>query len=125
MRQMLCSDEVVRMKCEMITIKGDALKRELVKRSLDATEVSEHLGYNKYFISACANRGRMTPRVLKALKQEYNINPDSIVMKDETPEEEKAVPQVQDDVFDKHKLELWKMMYSAVYEAVKKAWSEL
>lgn len=111
-----------------VAINADALRTELKKRSINMGTVSIAIGYNKTHISRALRNCSMSRAATLLLQTMYNINPDSYVVKEEhKPEEVKAeVVEVvhhsglTDDDFQK----LYKVIYTAVYEATKRALSE-
>lgn len=111
-----------------VTINGEALRLGLKKRGLLGVTVSKAIGYDQTYISHAIRGNRIAKSAVLLLQTMYNINPDIYVVKEEPkPEEAKAevVEVVQhsgftDDDFQK----LYKVIYSAVYEATKRALSE-
>ncbi len=111
-----------------VAINGEALRAELKKRGLLGVTVSKAIGYDQTYISHAIRHNTIAKTAMMLLQTMYNINPDIYVVKEEPkPEEVKAevVEVVQhsgltDDDFQK----LYKVIYTAVYEATKRALSE-
>ena len=111
-----------------VAINADALRAELKKRSINMGTVSIAIGYDKTYISHALRDNRIARSAVLLLQTMYNINPDSYVVKEEPKLEEvkaEVTEVVQhvgltDDDFKK----LYNVIYSAAYEATKRALSE-
>lgn len=111
-----------------VTINGEALRLELRKRGLLGVTVSKAIGYDQTYISHAIKDNRVARSAVLLLQTMYNINPDIYVVKEEPKTEEvkaEVAEVVQhvgltDDDFQK----LYKVIYTAVYEATKRALSE-
>lgn len=111
-----------------VTINGEALRAELKKRGVTGVTVSSAMGYDITYISHAIRHNTIAKTAIKLLQTMYNINPDIYVVKEKPKTEEvkaEVVEVVQhsgltDDDFQK----LYKVIYSAVYEATKRALSE-
>lgn len=111
-----------------VAINGEALRAELKKRGVTGVTVSSAIGYDNTYISHAILHNTIAKTAMRLLQTMYNIKPDSYVVKEEPkPEEVKAeVAEVvqysglTDDDFQK----LYKVIYTAVYEATKRALSE-
>lgn len=100
---------------ETYKIDAEKLKAELNKRGLTQKQASTELGFSKNFISNFVNRGEIKKPWATLLEKSYNIRLEDYVI-----EEKETV--VANAAIDYN--ELYKTIRSAVYEAVKKAWSE-
>lgn len=104
-------------------VKADKAKLydEFKKRNLSVSQVSKEMGRGPNYITEQIKQGFISLPCATFLKVRYNINE-----KDYAPEEEtKPVviePTKTIDPIDYEKLAT--VIYDAVYEAVKKAWSE-
>lgn len=111
-----------------LAIKSDVLKNELKKRGLTASEASRKIGYKcPTALSKAMSNASMTSMTIAALQREYNIDPKLYVIKEEESEakEEKAVsPTIEIEKFADIRDDLYRVIYGAVYAAVKKALSE-
>lgn len=108
----------------MMQIDSEKLSAILKKRNLNAVEISRKIGYNDYYISQAIVRGKMSKPTAVALKNYYNIDREDyeLVIQPE-PEEQAIIPApVSPEPIDYDRLGT--IIYNAVYEAVKKAWSE-
>ena len=107
------------MKKEMYPVDKDKLLKQLEKRNLTAKEVSLELGYNKFFISNCVNRGQINIPGAKSLEKFFNIKPEDYAPDPEV-ETIEAVEEVREIeiTIDYDRLE--KAIYAAVYQAIKK-----
>lgn len=111
-----------------VAINGEALRLELRKKGLLGVTVSKAIGYDQTYISHAIRDNRIARSAVLLLQTMYNINLDSYVVKEEPKLEEvkaEVTEVVQhvgltDDDFKK----LYNVVYSAVYEATKRALSE-
>lgn len=126
----------------MVDIDSTALKVALAERNLTYTEVSEELGYDASMMSRCLKTGRVSKILLKGLELRYGIRSESIIIpeKEDIPDLDLPVREPeQETAIDYEKLagiirsatpdpidygHLKSVVYEAVYEAVRKAWSE-
>ena len=105
----------------MVFIDADKLRKELLVRKLTFEGVGIELGYGKTYMNNCFRLGRVAHNVMQMLQMRYNIDPDSYVLK----EEPKKVVEESKETFESvTKEDLYKIIYSAVYEAVKQALTE-
>lgn len=106
-----------------IQIDGEALRREFRVRNVWLKDASIKLGYDPSYLSKASKVGRISKSTTLLIQAMYNINPDIYVVKEEPKAEVVEVVQhagLTDDDFQK----LYKVIYSAVYEATKRALSE-
>lgn len=116
------------MRTNQINIDGEKLAEILKERGLMATKVSAEIGYHPSAISRCVKAGHMAKNMAKSIELRYGIACDKFVI----PEEKKQPEQASFDlVIDEKKTadpidyeKLWKVIYTATYEAMKKAWNE-
>ena len=111
----------------MMQIDSEKLSAILKKRNLNAVEISRKIGYNDHYISQAIVRGKMSKPTAVALKNYYNIDREDYewVEKPESNPEPAStapdpIPACEPIDYDR----LGTIIYNAVYEAVKKAWSE-
>lgn len=100
-----------------IQIDGDKLLNEVKKRGVTLREASVEIGMSSSYLGNCRSRGNMSGAAMLALKHTYNIDePDIAVQKGtgNSAGDETAPAKVDTD-------ELYRVIYSAVYEAVKAA----
>ena len=106
---------------KMINIVPEKLENELKIRHLSNGDVSESLGHGRNYMTDAYRRKRINISSAKLLRMLYNIDPKAY-----TAVEEKASNVIEPDdepiAIDYNKLE--SAIYRAVYNAVKKAWSE-
>ena len=111
-----------------VAINGEALRLELKKRGILGVTVSKAIGYDQTYISHAIRDNKIAKSATLLLQTMYNINPDIYVVKEE-PKPEKVKAEVVEvvqhsgltaDDFQK----LYNVIYSAVYEATKRALSE-
>lgn len=109
-------------------INGDALRNEFKIRKITLVEASLKLGYDASYLSHAVRDGLIRRSAMLLIQAMYNIDPDIYVVKEEPKVEEAKAEVVEvvqhsgltDDDFQK----LYKVIYSAVYEATKRALSE-
>ena len=94
-------------------IDGTKLRTALLKRGVRLVDASEDLGYSKNYLKYLCDVGAVRPSVVQAIEKLYNIKYEEYQAV-EKPQE--AVAQQSIDYN-----ELYKCIYSAVYEAMKKA----
>ena len=100
------------------------LEREFEKRGLNASEVAVELGYARGYFAGCKHEGRnLSMAVKRMLEKLYDIRPDEYEVKEEPATVPTAPPPVIQP-FELDYVRLYNIMYEAVYNAVKKAWSE-
>ena len=133
-----------------VKIDGKKLKKEFETRNLTVPAVAERVGVHPATIHKILRKCSMTKVVCKSLESAYNINMDNIIIADEDVDVEN---NVEDCVIgcgecyeklnsisasidsinsvvqlfpssEEVEAKLHKIIYSAVYEAVKKAWAE-
>lgn len=110
-----------------VDINGAKLRKILEDRFLTFTEVSIECGYEESAISRCIARNRMTKILIKALELRFNIRPEDYVIPDPKPEPMPETPEQMSFLPGKVEIDyicLKSIIYEAVYDAVKKAWTE-
>lgn len=106
----------------MIVIDGEKLRNVLKNREIAQNEVSRALGYSSNYLSMCLRANKVRKNVIEYLWREHGIKPILFVPTKEPEKNDiQTISEMPSDEFFK---ELHKVIYSAVYEAVKKAWSE-
>ena len=94
----------------------DSLKR----RGLMKTHVSIEMGYGKSNLGMMVRDGRFNPQVVVMLDKLYGIKPEEYEVKEEEPKPEKK--EKKSSSLDMN--ELYKTIYTAVFNAMKQAWKE-
>lgn len=101
-----------------IEIDGSKLKKLLEQRNIDSATVSVKLGCSRTYISDCVRRNKISDQSVKMLSMLYGIGLEDIKKDDPVkPEEEKL------DLFGND--EMYKTIYTAVYNAIKDAMKEI
>lgn len=118
------------MRSNQIKIDGQALAKILKERGLGVTKVSEEVGYHFSNLGRCIKTNQMSRNMAVGIELRYGIPREKFVIPEEKPEPEQMaidlVPVEQEKPVDPIDYEkLWKVIYTATYEATKKAWSEL
>ena len=101
----------------VIKIDPDKLTKEFEKRNLIKGDVSEAMGHNRNYMSDTIRRKTISRHAVVFLHKNYNIDLKDYEVIQEGKREERALK----DMTDK---QMYRLMYSAVYHVVKKAWSE-
>lgn len=107
----------------VIKIDPDKLTKEFEKRNLIKGDVSEAMGHNRNYMADTIRRKTISKHAVVFLHKNYNIDlKDYEVIQEEKREENPKREEVfLKDMTDK---QIYRLIYSAVYHAVKKAWSE-
>ena len=109
----------------MVRIDGEKLRKAIESRGLIMSDASEELGFNRMFISNCRNRGQMSRYAMVALQSRFGIPTEEYMVKDKPEiikviaEEPVQQPEVKTEPIDYERL--WKVIYTASFEAFKKA----
>ena len=108
-------------------INGNVLREEFKTRGLTLAEASIKIGYDASYLSKATRLGLMPKSTMLLLQAMYNIDPEIYRVKAEPKEKaETSVVEVvphsglTDDDLEK----LYKVIYSAVYKATKRALEE-
>lgn len=104
------------------------LTKLLKKTGKNYSEIARSMGFGESAVSTAVRNGRMSYGMADCLSRLYSIEKEEYEYAEKV-EEEKVEPEVvkpidPKEVFNEVKDDLYKLMYSAVYEAVKKAWAE-
>lgn len=112
------------MMANMVNIIPEKLEYELKVRHLSNGDVSGALGHGRNYITDAYRRKRINAPSVKLLDMLYNIKPESytVIEKAEEEDSEDIEPVRESTIIDYEFLE--SVIYRAVYNAVKKAWSE-
>ena len=115
------------MKRALVEISGIKLEAAIASRGMTMQYVSEELGYNPSFIANCKNRNLINKAVIVGLQSCFGIpldeykaeEPPAIVKALEADSEEKLQAITVEPIdYDR----LWKLVYTATLEAMKKAY---
>lgn len=99
-------------------IDGDNLEKELRIRGLNKAKASNKLGFCNSYFSTVISQGFITQRTAKMLEDMLNIKKESYIKQNLVEEP----PENDADDLDYHKL--YRVIYGAVYQAMKRALSE-
>ena len=112
----------------MIKIDGEKLYKEIRERGLTIAKLCNDLGVNSGYFSNAKYRGSIANLAVVALESRYGIMRDSYVVKEEQETSVQVIEVMKEkdvDFFSEENMhKFYQVIYSAVYEAVKKAWSE-
>lgn len=107
-------------------INGEALRAEFKARGVTLQNASIKIGYEASYLSKAIRDGLMPKSTMLLLQAMYNIDPEIYRVKTESEKVETSVVEVvqhsglTDDDLEK----LYKVIYSAVYKATKRALEE-
>lgn len=109
-------------------VNGDKLRLCIAKKGLKITFASAQMGFNNNFLSDCARRGFISAVGKVSLESLFGIRYEDYMVEPEKEPEAPAEPEAPKAMEWNPPREFWTALYdhiySAVYEAVKKAWSE-
>lgn len=108
-------------------INGEALRAEFKARGVTLMDASIKIGYEASYLSKATRDGLMPKSTMLLLQAMYNIDPEIYRVKSEPKEkvETSVVEVVQHSGLTDDDLEkLYKVIYSAVYKATKRALEE-
>lgn len=106
-----------------IKINSEKLRKILIERGLNARDVSYEMGHGRNYFSDSFRRGNLSRHAVVYLENKYNIKLEDYeaVQEEKREERHKREERALKDMTDK---QMYQLIYSAVYHAVKKAWSE-
>lgn len=107
---------------ERINIDPDKLRTELAMRNLKLRTACAAMGYSKQALNDVLKRGHIGKPMATMLDKLFNIKIDDYKLRPETRTEEKQETEKQPAI---NYSELYKTIYSAVFNAVKQAWREM
>lgn len=111
-----------RKRAAVVVINGEKLRKEFEARKLKMCHVSEECGFAKSYFSQCARQCRIGKPAIALLDRMYNIRLDDYDVEGGTRTE-----LVNDTPFtftEEVSKALYDIIYSSVYEAVRRALSE-
>ena len=109
-----------------LLIDSAALRGIIVSRGWNLSTFSESLGYNKSYLSHALSAGWLSMPAVKMLEAMYGIKYEDYAYKEKEKENNKQEAEVKEENMPAG-LDygvLYEVINKAVYEAVKKAWSE-
>lgn len=108
---------------KLIEVDSSKLRKAFEKRNLSYSDIMEVSGLTKNSILNYLKRGEVSKQFLAVMEAVYNIKYDDIKpVETVSPEVVEVQPAYPVPTFDYDKL--YKIIYSATYEAVKAAWKE-
>lgn len=106
-------------------ISGEALRAEFKARGVTLLGASAKIGYESSYLSKAIRQGLMPKSTMLLIQAMYNIDPEIYLVKEDEPVEAHVVEVVQHSGLTDDDLEkLYKVIYSAVYKATKRALEE-
>lgn len=106
----------------MIKIDGEKLYGALKERGLTASQLCKELRINNGYFANAKHRGTMPNMMVVLLESRYGIPRDNYIIK----EEPAVVEIVTDNDFfsEENQTKLYKLVYAAMYNAMKRALNE-
>lgn len=111
-------------KTNIAEINGEILGKELKKRKIPFSVASINIGFDESYISKAIRSNRISKSAVKLIQMIYGIDADIYIVKEElaVKDEQQVVEIVQSvGMTDEVKKDLYKIIYSATYEAMKRA----
>ena len=107
-------------------INGEALRAEFKTRGVTLMDASLKIGYEASYLSKAIRQGLMPKSTMLLIQAMYNIDPEIYLIKDEPEKVETSVVEVvhHTGLTEEDFQKLYKVTYTAVYEATKRALSE-
>ena len=107
-----------------IEIDGEKLRKEFEVRNLKLMDASNKCGFEQTYFSKSCRMNRITKPAMNLLQQMFNIRYEDYKIDEPEQIEETEVKENPITITEDVSKALYDIIYSAVYEAVKKAWSE-
>lgn len=107
-----------------IEIDGEKLRKEFEVRNLKLMDASSKCGFEQSYFSKACRTNKITKPAMNLLQQMFNIRYDDYKIDEPEQIEESEVKENPITITEDVSNALYDIIYSAVYEAVKKAWSE-
>ena len=107
-----------------VAINGESLRSEFKMRGMTLSDASVKIGYEASYLSKATRDGLMPKSTMLLIQAMYNIDPEIYLLKEDEPIEAHIVEVVQHGLTDEDFQKLYKVIYSAVYEATKQALNE-
>jgi transcriptional regulator with XRE-family HTH domain len=106
-------------------VDGSKLRSEFMRLGLTTRQIADKVGYNQSTISNWCTENEISMPGMKALELAYGIKYEDIMFDDVKEEQHTEAQEVHNHYhcnvdYDK----LYQTIYSATYEAVKRAWNE-
>ena len=108
----------------MIKIDGNKLYEQFKERGLVTAKICNDVGVNSGYFSNAKHRGRMANMMIVVLESRYGIPRDTYVITEKSEQSVVEVIPKEDFFTDENRRILYKIVYSAVYNAVKLALNE-
>ena len=108
----------------MIKIDGKKLYNQFKKHGITQLRVCKEVGVNSGYFSNARNRGSLASMMVMLLESQYGIPRDTYVIPEVTETQVVEVVPKDDFFSEENQQKLYKLMYSAMYNAVKRALEE-
>lgn len=89
------------------------------RRGLKITQMSKDMGYGKSNLGMMVSQGYFNPNVVVVLEALFGIKKEEYELQEEKPEKKEKKKETTLDMN-----ELYKTIYTAVFNAMKQAWKE-
>ena len=109
----------------VVKIDGEKLYVQFKERGLMPTKLCSDIGVNRGYFSNAKRRGNMPMMMVILLESRCGIPKTTYVIEDEKPETAVVEVVPKEDFFSEENMKkLYKLMYSAMYAAIKQALNE-
>lgn len=109
----------------MIKIDGDKLYEQFKERGITPAKICKDIGVNGGYFSNAKHRGSLANMMIVLLESRYGIPRECYVIKEEVEPTVVEVVTANNDFFsEENQQKLYKLVYSAMYSAMKRALSE-
>lgn len=118
------------MASKRIVIDGQKLREIFEKRKVTLGDVSKSCGFESSYFSKATKENKLPLYAIKLLEDRYHINYDEYKIEEVLEVKEKELPVIVESrvvefiISEETAKQLHALIYSAVYEAVKRVWSE-
>lgn len=109
---------------KFVKFDSEELYKIFKERGLQCTKLAKEMGVNSSYFSNARTRGTINEMAVNLLEAKYNIPRSRYVIVEEQKKEEDNDVKKRTNITEEMKKELYEILYSAVYEGVKKALNE-
>lgn len=109
---------------QFIKFDSEELYKIFRERGLQSSKLAKEMGVNQSYFSNAKKRGTINEMAVLLLESKYNIPRSRYVIAEGQKKEEDNNVEQKTNITEEMKKELYEILYSAVYEGVKKALNE-
>lgn len=108
-----------------IEINPDKFNLILTQRGINKGDLAEEMGHGRNYFSDIIRRKTIPRPAIVYLQRHYNIDPKEYQAAEEKPVENSKEPKPDVPITELTDRQLYRVIYSAVYHATKKAMEEM